>query len=65
MRVLIDGLESVIEGEVIGGEMLDGVSGQFDLEAAFTVRCDDDACFRIHGRMVEIEILDDTPRRFM
>ena len=25
MRVLIDGLESVIEGEVIGGELLDGL----------------------------------------
>ena len=31
MRVLIDGLDTVIEGEVIGGELLDGVSGQSDL----------------------------------
>ena len=37
MRVLVDGLDTMIEGEVIGGELLDGVSGQYDLEAAFTV----------------------------
>jgi len=43
MRVLVDGLDTVIEGEVIGGELLDGVGGQFDLEAEFTVRCDDGA----------------------
>lgn len=65
MRVLVDGLETVIEGEVIGGELLDGVSGQFDLEAAFTVRCDNGGCFRIHGWMVEIEVLDCTSRRVM
>jgi len=41
MRVLVDGLDTVIEGEVIGGELLDGVSGQYDLESAFTVKCDD------------------------
>lgn len=65
MRVLVDGLETVIEGEVIGGELLDGVSGHFDLEAAFTVRCDDGVCFCIHGWMVEVEVLDETPRRVM
>ena len=65
MRVLVDGLETVIEGEVIGGELPDCVSGQFDLEAAFTVRCDDGAYFCIHGWMVMTEILDDTPRRVM
>jgi hypothetical protein len=41
MRVLVDGLETVIEGEVIGGKLLDGQSGRFDLESEFTVRCDD------------------------
>lgn len=41
MRVLVDGLDTMIEGEVIGGKLLDGVSGQYDLEAAFTVQCDD------------------------
>ena len=50
---------------MIGGELLDGVSGPFDLEVEFTVRCDDGACFRIHGWMVEVEILDDVPRRFI
>ncbi len=65
MRVLVDGLDAVIKGEVIGGELLDGVRGQFDLEAEFTVRCDDGACFRIHGWMVEVEILDDAPQRVM
>ncbi len=41
MRVLVDELDTVIEGGVIGGELLDGVSGQHDLEAAFTVQCYD------------------------
>lgn len=63
MRVLVDGLDAVIEGEVIDGELLDGVSGQFDLECEYTVRCDDGACFRIHGWMVEAEILEDTRQR--
>lgn len=44
MRVLVDGLESVIEGEVIGGELLDGVSGQYDLQSAFTVKCGNGTC---------------------
>lgn len=58
MRVLVDGLAIVIEGEVIGGELLDGLSGRFDLDAEFTVRCDDGACFCIHGWMVDVEVLD-------
>ncbi len=58
MRVLVDGLDTVIEGEVIGGELLDGVSGQYDLEAEFTVKCDDGVCFRVHGWLVDVEILD-------
>lgn len=65
MRVLVDGLETIIEGEVIGGELLDGVSGQFDLDATFTVRCDDGACCCIHGWMVEVELLEDSSRRVM
>ena len=65
MRVLIDGLEAVIEGEVIGGELLDGVNGQFDLGCEFTVRCDDGVCFLIHGWMVEVEVLDNAPGRVM
>ena len=58
MRVLIDGLDTVIEGEVIGGELLDGVSGRYDLEAAFTVQCDNGACFLVHGWLVDVEIVD-------
>ena len=65
MRVLIDGLDTVIEGEVIGGSLLDGVGGTFDLDAEFTVRCDDGVCFRVHGWMVEVEILDTPPPRVM
>jgi hypothetical protein len=53
MRVLVDGLETVIEGEVIGGKLLDGQSGRFDLESEFTVRCDDGACFTVLGWMVD------------
>ncbi len=63
MRVLVDGLETVIEGEVIGGEYLDGVCGEFDLENTFTVRCDDGACFQIHGWMVDTLVLEQTPER--
>ena len=58
MRVLIDCLETVIEGEVIGGELLDGVSGQYDLEAAFMVKCDDGVCFTVHGWLVDVKILE-------
>ncbi len=58
MRVLLDGMDTVIEDEVIGGELLDDVSGQFDLEAAFTVQCDDGACFVVHGWLVDVEVLD-------
>ena len=56
MRVLVDGLETVIEGEVIGGELLDGDSGRFDLETEFTVRCDNGAC-TVHGWLVDVEVL--------
>lgn len=55
MRVLVDGLDTVIEGEVIGGELLDGVSVQYDLEAAFTVQCDDGACFLVPGWLDGLE----------
>ena len=59
MRVLVDGLDTVIEGEVIGGELLDGQSGQFDLESEFTVRCDDGVCFTVHGWLVDVEVLNE------
>lgn len=58
MRVLVDGLEMVIEGEGIGGELLEVQIGRFDLESEFTVRCDDGACFTVHGWLVDVEILN-------
>ena len=48
----------MIEGEVIGGELIDGVSGRYDLEAVFTVQRDDGACFLVHGWLVDVEILN-------
>lgn len=57
MRVIVETLDSVIEGDVIGGELLDGVSGGFDLESVFMIRCDDRRCFSFHGWMVDVEVL--------
>lgn len=37
MRVLVGGLDTVIEGEVVGGELLDSQSGLFDLNLEFTL----------------------------
>jgi len=65
MRVLIDGVDTVIEGEVIGGTPVGSVDGQFDLGDEFTVRCDDGQCFLIHGWMVEVEVIHDVPQRVM
>ena len=60
MRIIAAALDIVIEGDVIGGELLDGVSGGFDLASVFTVRCDDEECFLFHGWMVEVEVLRDS-----
>ena len=57
MRVLVEGFEAVIEGEVIDGEPLDESTGEFDLGCEYTVRCDDGVCFKIHGWMVETIIV--------
>ena len=57
MRVVVETLDDVIEGDVIDGLLLDGVSGSFDLNAAFTVRCDDGQCVQIHGWLVAVEVL--------
>ena len=65
MRVLVDGLDAVIEGEVIGGKLLDGVSGHYDLAAAFTVRCDNGACFLVHGWLVDVELMQPVPQQVM
>jgi hypothetical protein len=40
----------VIEGEIIGGKLMDGVSGEFDLESEFTVRCNDGVFFVFTAR---------------
>lgn len=58
MRVMIELLESTIEGDVIGGDPLEEGSGEFDLGSTFTVLCDDGARFNIHGWMVETIVLD-------
>lgn len=58
MRVLIELLETIIEGDVIGGEPLNDGSGDYDLDGVFTVRCEDGVCFNIHGWMVDTQILD-------
>ena len=39
--------------------------GRFDLDAEFTVRCDESACFRINGWIVEVETVDDAQRWVM
>lgn len=65
MRVLVDGLDAVIEGDVIDGKLLDGVAGEFDLDAEFIVRCDDGACFQIHGWLVKVEVLSPSSLRGM
>ena len=58
MRVLIDGLDTVIEREVIGGGLLDGLSEQYDLQADVTVQCEDGACCLVHGWLLDVEIVD-------
>ena len=53
MRVFVEGLFAVIEGEVIDGEPLNEFSGEYDLDCEYTVRCDNGKCFKIFGWMVE------------
>ena len=66
MRVLVETMDDVIEGDVIDGERLDEVSDTFDLESIFTVRCDDGECVKIHGWLVEVEILpDESPMKWI
>lgn len=50
-----------VEGEVIGGEKFDPITGECDLESEFTVRCDDGTVFQVHGWLVDIEIIE--PRK--
>ena len=59
MRVLCEGVDGTnVEGKVIGGESMDESTGMVDLDGTFTVRCDDGACFTVHGWLVDVEILE-------
>ena len=65
MRVLcsiLDGRE--LEGEVIGGESCDEVSGEIGLAEIFTVRTDQNAVFCVHGSLVDVVLLKQ-PERVM
>jgi len=58
-RVLVELFAESIEGVVIDAEGYDEANDDFDLEGTFTVRCDDGACFIIHGWMADVTILSD------
>ncbi len=63
MRVLcstLDGRE--LEGEVIGGESCDEVSGEIDLAEVFTVRTDQNAVLYVHGWLVDVVVLEKIER---
>ncbi len=59
------GLDTVIKGETIGRELLDGVSGQDDLGAACIVQGADGACSLVHGWLVDVESVDPPPQWVM
>jgi hypothetical protein len=66
MRVLCSSLDgSALEGEVIGGEFCDEVSGEVDLAETFTVRTDEGAAFSVHGWLVDVVILESGNLRVM
>ena len=63
MRVMcstLDGRE--LEGEVVGGDRCDEVSGEVDLTETFTVRTDQGAAFFVHGWLVDVVVLEKTER---
>ena len=63
MRVLCSTLDGgELEGEVIGGEHCDEVSGEVDLAETFTVRTDQGAVFSVHGWLVDVVVLGKTER---
>lgn len=65
MRVLCSTLDgSKLEGEVIGGDSCDEVSGEINLEEIFNVRTDQDAICSVHGWLVDVVVLD-KPERVM
>ena len=45
--------------DVIGQELLDGVSGGFGIASVFTVHYDDGSCLSFYGWMVDAEVLRD------
>ena len=65
MRVLVEGLDKVIEGEVIGGKLLGGVIGQYSFEAEFPVKCEDGLCFNDPKLMITLDhrLRDSSARR--
>jgi hypothetical protein len=58
MRVICTGDEFDVEGEVIGGEDFDPITGTCDLDSIFTLRCDDGALFQVHGWMIEVAAVE-------
>ncbi len=63
MRVLCSTLDgSKLEGEVIGGNPCDEVSGEINLKVIFTVRIDQDVNCFIHGWLVDVVGLDKRER---
>jgi hypothetical protein len=59
IRVLGGGFD--VEGEDIGGEDFDPMSGTCDLDSTFTVRCDDGALFQMHSWRVELAAVESRP----
>ena len=65
MRVLCSTLDgSEPEGEVIGGDHCDEVSGEVDLAETLTVRTDQGAVFSVQGWLVDVMVLQE-PERIM
>ena len=63
MPVLCSTLDgSELEGEVIGGDHCDEVSGEVDLAETFTVRTDQGAVFSVHGRLEHVVVLESAER---
>ena len=63
MRVMCSTLDgSELEGEAIGGDHCDEVSGAVDLCETFTVQTDRGAVFSVHGWLVDVVVLQRTER---